>query len=76
MGWRLRPGLARIWGGERDSDAVIAGATPREQAALMAVLFHTRKLEQDHGPPAPFALPAEPEAAGGGSGGEPPAGRG
>ncbi|GBF95142.1 hypothetical protein Rsub_07726 [Raphidocelis subcapitata] len=52
VGWELRDGVAAIWGGERDAEALAArAADARQAAALSAVLYHTRKLEAEYGPP-------------------------
>jgi hypothetical protein len=53
VGWELRPGVAAIWAGERDADAVaaMAGGDARRAAALAAVLYHTQRLEAQYGPP-------------------------
>jgi len=46
----LRSRVRRVWQGERDVAALSAGAEPREAAALLSVLYHTRRLEDRHGP--------------------------
>lgn len=50
VGWQIRDGVHRIWQGERDTEAVVAGAEGKEQAALVSILYHTLQLEKEHGP--------------------------
>jgi len=52
VGWELREGVAAIWAGERDGEAVARRAKDAKQAsALAAVLFHTHQLEAEFGAP-------------------------
>jgi hypothetical protein len=46
----LRGRVRRVWAGERDVAELSRGAEPREAAALLSVLYHTRRLEERHGP--------------------------
>jgi hypothetical protein len=67
VGWDLREGVAAIWGGARDGDALakdaLASGDARRAAALSAVLYHTRKLEDEYGPPPPEGAAAAAAAA-------------
>lgn len=51
VGYDIRPGVERIWAGERDVDSITAGVEPKVQAALTSVLWHTHKLELQYGTP-------------------------
>jgi hypothetical protein len=68
VGWELRDGVAAIWGGERDAEAVEKLAKdPKQAAALAAVLYHTVQLEAEFGAPGEesAALAVRAAAAGG-----------
>lgn len=39
---------------------VTEGSGPREQAALVSILYHTKQLEDKHGGGQYFELPAQP----------------
>ncbi|KAG2484308.1 hypothetical protein HYH03_016851 [Edaphochlamys debaryana] len=59
VGFNIRPQLERIWAGERGAElAAGPGLEFRDQAALLAVLYHTAQLEDQHGPPPGGYLPA------------------
>lgn len=52
VGFNIRPQVLRIWAGERGAElASIPGLEARDQAALIAILFHTKQIEDKHGPP-------------------------
>jgi hypothetical protein len=44
VGWELRSGVAAIWGGQRDADALAAGAQDdKHGSALAAVLYRSAR---------------------------------
>ncbi|GLI67934.1 hypothetical protein VaNZ11_012262 [Volvox africanus] len=52
VGFNIRPQLLRIWSGERGAElAAGPGLEFRDQAALLAILFHTQQIEDKHGAP-------------------------
>ncbi|KAK9820548.1 hypothetical protein WJX72_011517 [[Myrmecia] bisecta] len=51
QGWDLRGGVQRIWQGERDIDQLSQRLDIGSRAALSGILFHTAKIEEQHGPP-------------------------
>ena len=55
-GWRLERGVASIWSGARDVDALVsdeleAGTDAASVQALKLVMCHARKFEEELGPP-------------------------
>lgn len=65
------PQLLRIWAGERGAELASApGLEYRDQAALIAVLYHTQQIEEAHGPPQGGYMAATGAGAGAGQGGE------
>ncbi|KXZ44791.1 hypothetical protein GPECTOR_62g906 [Gonium pectorale] len=65
VGFNIRHRLLRIWAGERGAElAAGPGLEFRDQAALLAILYHTQQLEEAHGAPPGGYLPhpgPEPE---------------
>ncbi|MEW5310810.1 MAG: hypothetical protein WDW38_002571 [Sanguina aurantia] len=66
VGFGIRSQLDRIWAGERNDDIILEGVQPREQAALISIMYHTKQLETKHGAPASFiprppSTPTQPE---------------
>ena len=64
-GWRLDRGVARIWSGARDVDALVseeleAGTDAASTQALKMVMHHARKFEAELGPPQ-YGAPAASE---------------
>jgi hypothetical protein len=41
--------VLRIWGGERDSAALMEGKDPGSRAAIGSILFHVKNYEFKHG---------------------------
>lgn len=59
------PQLMRIWAGERGAELASApGLEYRDQAALIAVLYHTQQIEEAHGPPQGGYMAAQGARAG------------
>lgn len=55
--------MLRIWAGERGAElAAGPGLQFRDQAAVLAILYHTQQIEEAHGVPPGGYLPA-PTAA-------------
>ncbi|GLC36818.1 hypothetical protein PLESTB_000779500 [Pleodorina starrii] len=62
VGFNIRHQLLRIWSGERGADlAAGPGLEFRDQAALLAILYHTQQIEEQHGAP-PRGYLAKPPA--------------
>ncbi|MEW5307193.1 MAG: hypothetical protein WDW36_009601 [Sanguina aurantia] len=66
VGFGIRSQLDRIWAGERNDDIILESVQPREQAALISIMYHTKQLETKHGAPAsyiprPPSTPTQPE---------------
>jgi hypothetical protein len=59
----LRGRVRRVWAGERDVSLLSQGAEPREAAALLSVLYHTRRLEERHGKASDKGMEAAVKAA-------------
>ncbi|GIL91002.1 hypothetical protein Vretimale_17049 [Volvox reticuliferus] len=58
VGFNIRPQLLRIWSGERGAEmAAGPGLEFRDQAALLAILYHTQQIEDKHGSPPGGYLP-------------------
>ncbi|GFH22528.1 uncharacterized protein HaLaN_20004, partial [Haematococcus lacustris] len=51
VGFNIRHQVQRIWAGERDEAMIVDLTSAREQAALLSILFHTKKLHDEFGPP-------------------------
>ncbi|GIL57609.1 hypothetical protein Vafri_12805 [Volvox africanus] len=61
VGFNIRSQLLRIWSGERGAElAAGPGLEFRDQAALLAILFHTQQIEDKHGAPPGGYLPEPP----------------
>ncbi|EFJ48396.1 hypothetical protein VOLCADRAFT_104782 [Volvox carteri f. nagariensis] len=61
VGFNVRHQLLRIWSGERGAElAAGPGLEFRDQAALLAILYHTQQIEERHGPPPRGYLPKPP----------------
>jgi hypothetical protein len=58
------PQLLRIWSGERGAElAAGPGLEFRDQAALLAILYHTQQIEDKYGAPPGGYLPKPPASA-------------
>ncbi|GFR52983.1 hypothetical protein Agub_g15672 [Astrephomene gubernaculifera] len=58
VGFNIQPQLHRIWSGEHGAEmAAEAGLEFRDQAALMAILYHTQQILDKYGPPPRGYLP-------------------
>lgn len=49
VGWKLRPGLTRIWQGERDSDKVWHSGVPSFRICLLLTQLHSEMQEAKAG---------------------------
>jgi hypothetical protein len=61
VGWDIREQVERIWAGERDSEALGEGSSPKVQAALVSILYHVQQMESKWGP-APARHPQQAQA--------------
>lgn len=51
VGFDIRNHIYRIWAGDRDDGMITECAAAKDQAALISILFHTKKIEEEHGTP-------------------------
>ena len=49
-----RSQIHRIWAGERDHALITECSEAKDQAALISILFHVKKMEEQYGEPQPF----------------------
>jgi hypothetical protein len=56
VGFGIRAPVHRIWAGERDHGLITECTEAKDQAALISILFHTKKLEEQYGTPRPVKI--------------------
>lgn len=56
VGFGIRAHVYKIWAGDRDHDLITECTEAKDQAALISILFHTKKLEEEYGTPKPIKI--------------------
>ncbi|GAX77519.1 hypothetical protein CEUSTIGMA_g4963.t1 [Chlamydomonas eustigma] len=54
VGFKIQEQVHRIWAGERDHSLITECNEAKDQAALISILFHVKKLEEEFGSPSPY----------------------